>query len=698
MATIKGIKLLHKRYKLDQWEKGTGLAAKPTLAFGEIGIATDVKEVRCNTSSNTEISFEAATLVSFPRFTSTSDDSGVSVEDEAYIRGIFFDNTAGASELKTITGTLPSITIEHDGTSTGSFITGLTVSKDDKHKILYTLGNAPTSSLTITSSHVGATAEDGETVNVVSGITNNASSDHDHKIHYTTIAVPTKDYVDEQVDGVKIALTDSGSGNYVNDVTLNTDGRTLTVHKATLPTIPKGSGSVEGSGTSIVQTVKLNDHTLSGTKVALKGSTNAEGGEITVKKTDSGIVFGLAEGIYATKDELSMAMVFKGTLGTSGTITKLPTASKATVGDSYKVITAGNYGAGELADCDVGDLIVCRQIESGSTATYEWIRIPAGDDANDFVSSVNVSTGLTKSGSELSPTISHKDYSSATGGNKGGSLSATDYGVSGKVITGISLDTDGLGHITSDPTVYEGDFVSEAGARTIAQEEESTTTVTGDNKITVTDNALADSKDHAYTITHASITKNNTTTGGGNLSHSGDFTAVTSITYDGTGHVSGVNTATYTLPADNNDWRPVKVNDTDFLSNTSTTPLNLEIEASDNISGITLTPNVSTGTVKFKTLGKMTAEKYGFAKLGDSTVRTIDNDNKIYGVGKNSSDQLLVYVPWENTDMYLNDNDERGHLDSDTGTDNTLRFCAIKRDHAGHVLAAEDIYTIDGNA
>lgn len=55
------------------------------------------------------------------------------------------------------------------------------------------------------------------------------------------------------------------------------------------------------------------------------------------------------------------AMVFKGTLGTSGTVTALPATHE--VGWTYKVITAGSY-AGQT--CEVGDMIIC--ITDGTTA------------------------------------------------------------------------------------------------------------------------------------------------------------------------------------------------------------------------------------------------------------------------------------------------------------------------------------------
>lgn len=47
-------------------------------------------------------------------------------------------------------------------------------------------------------------------------------------------------------------------------------------------------------------------------------------------------------------------MVFKGTIGTGGTVTALPTTHKQ--GWTYKVVTAGNY-AGQV--CSVGDMIIC---------------------------------------------------------------------------------------------------------------------------------------------------------------------------------------------------------------------------------------------------------------------------------------------------------------------------------------------------
>lgn len=65
------------------------------------------------------------------------------------------------------------------------------------------------------------------------------------------------------------------------------------------------------------------------------------------------------------------AMVFKGTLGTNGTITSVPTNSYK-IGDTYRIITAGTY-AGET--CEVGDLIIALHNgpATGSTIiTTDW--------------------------------------------------------------------------------------------------------------------------------------------------------------------------------------------------------------------------------------------------------------------------------------------------------------------------------------
>ena len=81
------------------------------------------------------------------------------------------------------------------------------------------------------------------------------------------------------------------------------------------------------------------------------------------------------------------AMRFKGTIGTGGTVTTLPT-SGVKVGDTYRVITAGTY-AGQT--CEVGDLIIA------TATTPTWTVAQTNIDG----AVTAAGTGLSKSGSTL---------------------------------------------------------------------------------------------------------------------------------------------------------------------------------------------------------------------------------------------------------------------------------------------------------
>lgn len=92
-------------------------------------------------------------------------------------------------------------------------------------------------------------------------------------------------------------------------------------------------------------------------------------------------------------DNLPEPMVFKGTVGTNGTIawSALPSAGASNEGYTYKVITA--HSTTPIAA--VGDTI----ISNGS----EWVVIPSGDEPSGTVTSVNLTNGggLTISGGPI---------------------------------------------------------------------------------------------------------------------------------------------------------------------------------------------------------------------------------------------------------------------------------------------------------
>lgn len=94
--------------------------------------------------------------------------------------------------------------------------------------------------------------------------------------------------------------------------------------------------------------------------------------------------------VWSAIDNLPEPMVFKGTLGTGGTITDLPAAAAANHGDTYKVITAGTYTS---IVAKVGDVFT----SDGSS----WVLIPAGDTDSDTWRTIKVN-GTEKLGSAIS--------------------------------------------------------------------------------------------------------------------------------------------------------------------------------------------------------------------------------------------------------------------------------------------------------
>lgn len=134
-------------------------------------------------------------------------------------------------------------------------------------------------------------------------------------------------------------------------------------------------------------TIKFDD-----SNVSSGGSSGGGGGgdtptatNVSYNNTTSGLS---ATNVQAAIDEIDNAidnlpepMIFKGSLGTGGTITTLPTASNDNKGFTYKVITAGTY-AGQTAK--IGDTFI-----SDGTA---WVLIPSGDEPSGTVTNVAVTS------------------------------------------------------------------------------------------------------------------------------------------------------------------------------------------------------------------------------------------------------------------------------------------------------------------
>lgn len=134
-------------------------------------------------------------------------------------------------------------------------------------------------------------------------------------------------------------------------------------------------------------------------------------------------------------------MVFKGSLGTGGTITALPTAEASNEGHTYKVIKNGTY-AGQTAK--VGDTF----ISTGS----RWELIPSGDEPSGTVTSVTLNA--------TSPIAIDNSAAITTSGTR--TISHASSGVSAGTYKSVTVNS--TGHVTggTNPTTLSGYGITDA--------------------------------------------------------------------------------------------------------------------------------------------------------------------------------------------------------------------------------------------
>ena len=161
------------------------------------------------------------------------------------------------------------------------------------------------------------------------------------------------------------------------------------------------------------------------------GTAAAKNATDTYNATGTDVTTGKA--VAAALATLPEPMVFKGSLGTGGTITTLPTASSSNKGYVYKVIAAGTYAS---QSAKVGDTF----ISDGSA----WVLIPSGDEPSGTVTNVAVANGggLTVSGSPITSsgtiTVGHSNSVTA---KTSSSLKKITYDAYGHVTGSSELST-----------------------------------------------------------------------------------------------------------------------------------------------------------------------------------------------------------------------------------------------------------------
>lgn len=153
--------------------------------------------------------------------------------------------------------------------------------------------------------------------------------------------------VNSKTGAVSLTKSDVGLGNVTNNAQVK---KSTSSTNGYIPTWNGTTGDALNNGYSV--------------------ETTLTGGASAIPRADA--VKTYIDNLLSAND----AMIFKGTLGTGGTITALPTTYSA--GWAYKIISAGTY-AGNV--CEVGDLIIAVIDRSGSGNTNsDWTVIQTNVD------------------------------------------------------------------------------------------------------------------------------------------------------------------------------------------------------------------------------------------------------------------------------------------------------------------------------
>ena len=391
--------------------------------------------------------------------------------------------------------------------------------------------------------------------------------------------------------------------------------------------VPEITVDAKGRITSAAEkTVKISvDNVVSGAT-----GTTADIGDNSTKLATTAFVANEIANKLAAND----AMIFKGTIGTSGTVTALPDTHNA--GWTYRVITAGTY-AGIV--CEIGDLIIC--IADGTAA----------NNAHWTVAQTNIDGAVTGPTSATSNGI------------------ALFNGTTGKIIKNSSktivTTISGSANVPTDKAVktYVDDQLA-ANTITASATDDDVVDITatgGANSVTITGA-------HAKKGPSSGYTSGNTTT---SLSGAGSSATIKipQITVDAYGHVTAAadEEITITLPED--QVIP-------SLSGSKAAATN-QVISGYTVSGHTISPTAKTltqgsnititddgsaitiaNTYKY-TLPEASASTMGGIKVSskNSSAVTVNSESttagRYYPIELNSDGKAIVNVPWSNTTYNL---------------------------------------------
>lgn len=333
----------------------------------------------------------------------------------------------------------------------------------------------------------------------------------------------TPSIADNALTSTTISGTVTGSTSGTAGVTGTVGAPAVTVNKKTVtdalgytPVNESKTAAASGTALSLVTTGEkatwngkqdaiTSTNKLSSSLVSGLGDAAAKGVDtsITLDTTSTNLPTSAAvAGLVSSSIAAADAMVYKGTLGTGGTITALPNTT-AKIGWTYKVITAGTYD-GKV--CEEGDMIICLTAGSSSkNATWTVVQN-------------NIDGAVTGPASATSGHYAVFDGATGKVIKDGGAIFTHP---TGKTLTSglYKITVDANGHVTAGTAVVKADITS------IGIPGQDT-----DTKVTAVGNHYTPTGGTAQSVPSSTTTSLTL----------GTSTVITSVTIDAAGHVTSV--------------------------------------------------------------------------------------------------------------------------------------------------------------
>ena len=519
---ISGISVSGHKITLD---RGTALTSHQTIPDVTVDVPTTGNALTGATAAGHKITFTKGTfLTAHPGVNTTADPSDPTTQTSLSHGGTFIvqsaltrDGNGHVTAWSKKKYQLPSETKLSLGTQSGSgnVVTGISV---NNHTITVTKGNALTSETALSKE------SDNTTGNFVTDITVSG-----HKITVSKGNAITSE--------TKLSLgTQSGSGNVVTGIAV--DGHKITVTKGITAltahqTIPDVTVDVPTTGNALTGATAAG-HKITftkGTFLTAHPAISKSADDTTTSSPEFGGTFTAISGV--TRDDNGHV-----TKVTTKTVTVPSVVNASTNGIGYGTCTTAAATTAKTAT--LNNYVLKTNGVVAIRFTYD---VPASATLNIngkgakaiYYNNAAIAANVIKAG-DTATFIYNGSYYMLLAVDK---TTITNSG-SGNVVTGIAATgnkltvTKGITALTSETKLSLG---TQSGSGNV---------VTG---IAVNNHTITVTKGITALTAHPTISKSTDSTSTSSPSHGGTFTAVDSITRDGNGHVTKINTKTVTLPS-----------------------------------------------------------------------------------------------------------------------------------------------------